>query len=439
MAFKEHVSAFLHASGVKRAKVLAAVKDLEDAVLAMKLTVLSEFDAGVSDVMRSLTAMRPGMDASGLPDLDCVIVETDLFKAMFQRCFAFVSDSGAKSILKARRQILLNLTQEFDRVHIAITKTIVSEETSLVARATTRFEGKGMQDAIVSYASARPTDTSCFPAIAISPSGDQLALTLTDKVAVVCMRSVKVLRLFGSPGKGPCQFGVLERICFSSSGRTVLVSDIGNDRVEELTVDGGEHVRFVAAGMVELGFLRGVDCNADVIVTSHSAVIPLPHLPPTTETTGARSVVGNTVCVFDYRSGDLIRKFGRTGTTPGLLNGITAVRILLDGTAIAVAEHSNCRVSLFGITGTFIRCFSSTSACTPYNDVCVTQSGDIVAVSDNGEGMVLHPDWSKVEKPFVKDLPGAPALPSVRLCAWGNIVIVARDMCLGLVHLQMLS
>lgn len=140
----------------------------------------------------------------------------------------------------------------------------------------------------------------------------------------------------------------------------------------------GTHVRMVGAGVIGEPVL-GIVASADVIVAGTSS---------------------GRVVVFDMPSGDLILSFGTPGTTAGRLNGCSGVRLTPDGHHVLIAEHWNRRLSLFTLTGEFVRCIGEDALNQP-NDVDFATNGDVlVADKGNNRICVYSPDGSALLRSF---------------------------------------
>lgn len=120
------------------------------------------------------------------------------------------------------------------------------------------------------------------------------------------------------------------------------------------------------------------------------------------------------VWMFDVTSGDLIRSFGELGPAEGQLTGNDGLRFTPDGGHILIAEERNHRLSLFTVTGDFVRCIGVGMLRYPV-DVEFTPAGDIlVADSHNHRVCALSPDGSTLLRSFGSegDAPGKFRFPT---------------------------
>lgn len=145
---------------------------------------------------------------------------------------------------------------------------------------------------------------------------------------------------------------------------------------QEITTDG-MHVRTIGAG----------DCDGDVVsVASSSAMIAV----------GTDSEISQ-IMLFDILDGGLTRSFGRERPAVTQRCRSAGLRFTPDRHHIMVAESVNNRLTLFTLTGEFVRCFSSRE---PF-DVDFAPSGDILATDcDNHSVCVYSPDGSNVLRSF---------------------------------------
>ena len=127
----------------------------------------------------------------------------------------------------------------------------------------------------------------------------------------------------------------------------------------------------------------GVAANVDVIVVSQ------------------RFTSNQRIVVFDYCNGRFIRGFGERGLAPGQLDYPYGLRLTPDGRHIVVAEGKNKRLSMFTISGEFIRVIGATEVGGWQCDVCFASSCDIVTGGyDKHEIIVLSADDDRVLRRF---------------------------------------
>ncbi len=153
--------------------------------------------------------------------------------------------------------------------------------------------------------------------------------SLIDGVAV---------RRFGSRGSGKGQFNFgCGGLCVSPDGDSVLVADHDNNRIQEIRIVDGSWVRYAGEGV--LNEPQYVDCNADVIVVSEW---------------------WDRISVLSWADGSPRAQFGSSGTGPGQLDHPCGARLLINGTAVAVADYGNNRVCLFTLSGELVAAIGST-------------------------------------------------------------------------------
>lgn len=160
----------------------------------------------------------------------------------------------------------------------------------------------------------------------------------------------------------------------------MLVAIIRGTGLQELTL-AGAHVRTIGAGIIA-GHVSSIDVRADILLM------------------GARRA-GDLVLLFSLASGSLIRSFGRAGLAQGLLSPIHSSRFTPDGRHVLLVEYSRERLSLFTVSGEFVRCIGLGVLVGPM-DALFTSSGDlVVADSVNKRRLfVFSPDGSKLLRSF---------------------------------------
>lgn len=118
----------------------------------------------------------------------------------------------------------------------------------------------------------------------------------------------------------------------------------------------GAHVRSIGVGVIN-GNVASVAASTDTILV------------------GTLSATGQ-ILMFDGVSGGLIRSFGDKGSEEGLLYGNEGIRFTPDG-HILVAERDNKRVSMFTLSGEFVRCIGTGDLFGPV-DIDFATSGAIL-------------------------------------------------------------
>lgn len=147
----------------------------------------------------------------------------------------------------------------------------------------------------------------------------------------------------------------------------------------------GVGVRTIGASVI-LGTICGLAANTDMIVVG--------------VWDRSSPAGGKQVLMFDFVSGDLLRSFGVKGTAEGQLHGIVGIRFTPDDRHIILAETDGNRLSLFTLTGDFVRCIGVGTLSAPW-DVDFATNGDIlVADSSNHRICVFSPDGSTLLRAF---------------------------------------
>lgn len=137
------------------------------------------------------------------------------------------------------------------------------------------------------------------------------------------------IRSVGEEGTGKGQFVFNHGgMCVSPGGDSVLVAEWGNDRVQEISILDGSWVRFVGEGVLEVP--QFVDCNADVIAVSEW---------------------NDRISVFSWADGTVRAQFGKRGFDVGQLFRPFGLRLLADGSGVAVVDQGNSRLCVFTLSG----------------------------------------------------------------------------------------
>ncbi len=163
-----------------------------------------------------------------------------------------------------------------------------------------------------------------------------LANYLACRLDVHSLEDGSLLRSFGCLGHGKGQFNWTAGfcgLCVSPDGDNVLVAERTNARVQEVSVIDGTWIRFVGKGVLTRP--EYVDANASVIAVAESGC----HL----------------ISVFSWRDGGTVAQFGGMGGGAGRLYCPRAVRLLADGSGLAVVDSWNHRLCVFSLAGEFVK------------------------------------------------------------------------------------
>ncbi len=207
---------------------------------------------------------------------------------------------------------------------------------SVYAGSVTRFIGGGFQGVVsrVIYTPGVYSDTN---GVAVSRDGRTLLVADgkydgSHAIHEFDLTDGSWRRIIGGKGDGPLQFSDPRQLCIAPDDY-VFVADARNKRVQVLTPHLDFHA-FIGAG--HLARPVGVCANADVVVVSETA--------PT-----------HCISVFSRDDGTLTRRFGCRGSGDGELYYPFGLCFMSGGRHVAVADHSNDRVSVFSVDGEFIR------------------------------------------------------------------------------------
>ena len=155
------------------------------------------------------------------------------------------------------------------------------------------------------------------------------------KLFVYSLADGSLVRSFGGKGSGKAQFNWgYGGLCMTPRG-TLLVAEQGNNRLQEVNIDGGGWVRFVGEGLLE-----GPDyvtCSKSVIAVSESNK--------------------HRVTLLSWADGSLLARFGSggRGDRDGPLNSPAGLRLLADGSGVVVADQLQNRLCFYLATGDFVR------------------------------------------------------------------------------------
>lgn len=150
------------------------------------------------------------------------------------------------------------------------------------------------------------------------------------------------------------------------------------------TVSHAHARRYIGVGIIN-GCVRGIATNGALVVVG-------------------KYDPGHQIFVFDLETGALVRSFASEGSKPGYLGGCVGVAFAPDGNHILVTERSHCRLSLFTLTGEFVRCMGKEFLKDPY-DAVYAANGDILVAEryyNKSCVMVLSSDGQTVLKSFGK-------------------------------------
>jgi len=181
-------------------------------------------------------------------------------------------------------------------------------------------------------------DASHNYGIAVTQDGSRLAVSndRTHMITVYDTVSGEETATFGGNGAGPGKFSNPFKLCITPRD-SLLVAEHGNQRVQEVTM-AGVHIRYIGAGVFGDG-VHGIACNGDhIVVTKYGCFTP------------------NRVLVFNYSTGELLRQFVAHGSGDGHIGQLsTGVRFTPDNQHIIVVDMSNRRLSMFTVSGVFVK------------------------------------------------------------------------------------
>jgi sugar lactone lactonase YvrE len=188
-----------------------------------------------------------------------------------------------------------------------------------------------------------------------------------------------LIRSIGSQGNGKGQLSLgYGALCTSPDGDSVLVAEFYNHRVQEMRIVDGSWVRFVGEDVVDLP--EYVDCNADVIAVSEDR--------------------DDRITVLSWADGSVRARFGNHGSGPGELNGPRGVRLLADGSGLAVADSWNNRLCVFTLSGEIVAAAGNMEQGfnVPLDVLECASDGSFIVANVNGHNLIkLSRDGVKVE------------------------------------------
>jgi DNA-binding beta-propeller fold protein YncE len=245
---------------------------------------------------------------------------------------------------------------------------------SVLGGSVARFLGGGLRG-VVSRIIDTPGVISHSNGVAVSRDG--ATLLVSDRrggshaIHVFSVADGSRLRVIGGMGAGPLQFNGPRQVWIASDD-FVFVADCLNHRVQVLTPSLEFHA-FVGVDELRLQYPSGVCANADVVIVSQHT---------------------NRISVFSRGDGAFLHRFGGVGSGDGQLNTPCGLCFMSDDRFFAVAEYSNCRVSLFSVSGEFVRHVGGNVfgvvegvACSAYDELVVADKGHdrLVLFSAGGE------------------------------------------------------
>ena len=182
------------------------------------------------------------------------------------------------------------------------------------------------------------------------------------KLYVYSLADGSLLRSFGEKGSGKGQFHWgYGGMCMTPRG-TLLLAEQPNNRLQELSVDDGSHVRFIIGSAKQADY---VDCsNAAVAVSEYTL---------------------HRVTLMSWPDCRPLCHFGSQGSGDGQLSCPYGLRLLADGSGVVVADEKNDRLCVFSMAGAFVR---SVPAGSRPRDVVECDGGaSFVVVSSDADKM----------------------------------------------------
>lgn len=210
--------------------------------------------------------------------------------------------------------------------------------------------------------------------VAISPDGNVFAVSNYENQYIYIHSAAdgSFIRSFGGHGAEPGEFDEVAKLCFAPNGH-LLVAEDENARVQELTVSG-EVVRIIGVGHIH-GSVFGLAADDRYIIVG-------------------KDDEGPQLYLFSSSDGAFIRSIGEQGMLPGLLSDCSGIRFIAGGSQVIIAENESKRLSVYNITGEFVRTLCCDSLSSP-DDVEIAWNGDIiVADCDVHRLCVFSPDGS---------------------------------------------
>jgi DNA-binding beta-propeller fold protein YncE len=173
------------------------------------------------------------------------------------------------------------------------------------------------------------------------------------------------LGTIGSRGTGPLQFCRPRQIWIASDDY-VFIADSGNDRIQVLTPQlnfGG----FI--GVSQIQFPHGVCATTAVVVVAEFAA--------------------HRISVFARHDGALLRRFGSPGSGNSQVLNPLGLCLMSEGHVIAVVDFGNDRISVFSLTGEFIRHVGVGDLRFPLGVACSATKNEIIVADCNDRSVVM--------------------------------------------------
>lgn len=184
--------------------------------------------------------------------------------------------------------------------------------------------------------------------------------------------SMRFMLKLGEPGSGPGQFNRPNKLCVAPNGNLITADD-ENYRLVEMSQDG-VFVRTFGGAPID-GYIISVAMSSDGLVAAGKG----------------RDQGGDQVYIFDYRTGCVVRSFGRRGTGPGELHSCAGMRFTPNGRHLVIAERRNSRLSVFTPVGEFVRLIGVGFLDNP-RDLDFADNGDLLVLeTERGEVSVFSP------------------------------------------------
>jgi DNA-binding beta-propeller fold protein YncE len=206
--------------------------------------------------------------------------------------------------------------------------------------------------------------------MAVNADGSMMAVSFgnpTHQVHVFRLTpSFEQVRVIGKQGNRPAEFQQPVRLCFADAD-SLLVCDLGNNRVQQLTVAGD--------------YLNSFTVQRPVSIATYCDMVAV------------GSADGH-ISIRSLARDELKCCFGTQGAAAGLIGWYASgVRFSPDGTCLLVVEYNNHRLSLFSIDGVFMRNIGSGVLGDGDKDVAFGADGNIVTADyKNHRICVFSPD-----------------------------------------------
>lgn len=403
---------------IHRKSIIAKFQQLRNALDSSERAALDEYDGHVKAILKQAVVATNSLQVlaeQAVPIFDCVIAPTPV-QSGIQQTFVTceVVDNTLEYLIANCWAITNHCSNDANAIHAMSAETAhVSIFPKFAKTVATQIKANEESITLLQIQAWKHCEKNCSPhfkgilranfnlpsskycGIAVNFNGTIMAIT-NSVSGTVTFHSLPFGTVTHSLGQECIRKTDPFRIVFAHGSKTnniiVTENSFRKVRLTEVDIVKKVVVRYVGDN-VFTGPVSDVDCNSEFIVAcQYSAVI-----------------------VFDYETGNPVRRFGVVGARSNELADCASLRICPDGHCVMIGQRENRRVSMFSLrTGKFLRIMPIDNNTSSYpvglgfwkNDVmcCVTRNNVLSLVTVDCPTKILKSITMMTNKLWTRDV-----------------------------------